>query len=106
MRFQEIFYSLKVANKLHRLDRKIRQGPCGWWALSEFLTVIITHSQAQLTTRESSIENPAKPAVLFLSFSFFFFFFGCDLVWPLKDVLAFAISDRGFYGAVSCFALQ
>lgn len=51
---------------------KVRRGPCGWWVLSVFLTVIITHSQAQLSTWESSIQNPAKPAVLF-------FFF---LPWP------------------------
>lgn len=47
---------------------KVRRGPCGWLVLSEFLTVIITHSQAQLSTWESSIQNPAKPAVLFFSF--------------------------------------
>lgn len=53
--------------------------------------------------RESSIQNPAKPAVLFF---FFFFFFCHDLVWPLRDVLSFAILDRGFYGALYFFALQ
>lgn len=65
--------------------------------------MIITHSQAQLSTWESSIQNPANPAVLFF---FFFFLFSCDLVWPFKDVLAFAILDREFYGVVPRFTLK
>lgn len=34
-------------------------------------------------------------------------FFSCrDLVWPLRDVLSFAILDKEFYGVLPCFALQ
>lgn len=69
----------------------------------QFLTVIITHSQAQLSTWESSIQNPANPAVLFFSFLFFLCY---DLVWPLRDVLSFAILDRELYSSLPFFALQ
>lgn len=71
------------------------RGPCGWWALSEFLTVIITHSQAQLSTWESSIQNPTKPAVSPPPI--------CDLVWPLtvtRCTDTFAILDEEFYGGL------
>lgn len=82
---------------------KARQGQCGWRVLSEFLTVIITHSQAQLSTCGS---HPYKIQQSLLFCFFFFFFFCHDLVWPLRDVLSFAILDRGFYGALYFFALQ
>ena len=52
-------------------ESKARQGQCGWRVLSEFLTVIITHSQAQLSTCGS---HPYKIQQSLL-FCFFFFFF-------------------------------
>lgn len=104
--FQKIyylFYKMRTNSKIWiKKNLKVRRGPCGWLVLSEFLTVIITHSQAQLSTWESSIQNPAKPAVLFFSF----FCFCRDLVWPFRDVLSFATLHRGFYGALHCFASQ
>lgn len=80
-------------NKQQQLDRNIHAETRTMWVQSDGLIVVVTHSQAQLRTSESSVQNPAKPAVLF-----FPFFFPCrDLAWPLKDLIRIWQFGSGFY---------